>query len=123
MLEVSRSTAPKEFAGLLRAEEGVIKDVIFLPGTESSEIRAVLRLYMMPNMSMAGSVHSHPTPNTNPSGADLALFTRIGDHHIIVGAPYNKRSWKCYDRSGKSRVLDVLDIEFDEDEDDFQCII
>lgn len=117
ILEVSKSSAPREFAGLLRAEDGVVKDVIFLPGTESSQISAVLRLYMMPNVSIAGSVHSHPSSNTNPSKADLAMFARVGDCNIIVGAPYNKRSWKCYDGSGHSRVLDVLDIEFDEDED------
>ena len=117
IIEVSRSSAPNEFAGLMRAEEGVIKDVIFLPGTESSQVSAVLRLYMMPNLSIAGSVHSHPSSNTNPSRADLALFARIGDYHIIVGAPYNMRSWRCYNANGHSRVLDVLDIEFDDDED------
>ena len=101
----------------MRAEDGVIKDVIFLPGTESSQVSAVLRLYMMPNLSIAGSVHSHPSINTNPSRADLALFARIGDYHIIVGAPYNMRSWRCYNANGHSRVLDVLDIEFDDDED------
>jgi proteasome lid subunit RPN8/RPN11 len=95
----------------------VIKDVIFLPGTQSSQIRAVLRLYMMPNMSLTGSVHSHPSSNTTPSGADLALFARTGSYHIIVGAPYTMGSWKCYDALGHSRVLDVLDIQFDEDED------
>ena len=117
ILEVSASCAPKEFAGLLRAENGVIKDVIFLPGTQSSEISAVLRLYMMPNLSLAGSVHSHPSSNTNPSGADLALFARTGNYHIIVGAPYTNRSWRCYDAEGHLRVLDVLDILFDEDEE------
>jgi proteasome lid subunit RPN8/RPN11 len=117
ILEVSRSSAPREFAGLLHSDQGVIKDVIFLPGTQSSEIRAVLRLYMMPNMSLTGSVHSHPSSNTTPSRADLALFARTGSYHIIVGAPYTMHSWKCYDALGRSRVLDVLDISFDDDED------
>lgn len=117
ILEVSRSSAPREFAGLLRAEKGVIKDVIFLPGTESSQINAVLRLYMMPNVSVAGSVHSHPSPNVRPSKADLALFARVGSYHLIVGAPYNMRSWICYDASGHPRDLKVLDIEFDDDMD------
>jgi proteasome lid subunit RPN8/RPN11 len=117
VIEVSKSSAPREFAGLLRAEAGVIKDVIFLPGTQSSQVSAVLQLYMLPNLSIAGSVHSHPTSNTRPSRADLALFARIGDYHIIIGAPYTLHSWQCYDASGHVRVLDVLDVEFDEDED------
>ena len=116
IIEVSKSSAPREFAGLLRAEEGVIKDVIFLPGTESNQVSAVLRLYMMPNVKMAGSVHSHPSSNTNPSKADIALFARVGGFNIIVGAPYNERSWRCYDSNGYSRVLKVLDIEFEEDD-------
>ena len=122
ILEVSKSSAPREFAGLLRAEDGVIKDVIFLPGTESTQISAVLRLYMMPNVSIAGSVHSHPTSNTNPSRADLALFARIGGYNIIAGAPYGMRSWRCYDSNGQSRVLKVLDVEFDDDESEFELL-
>jgi proteasome lid subunit RPN8/RPN11 len=117
ILEVSKSSAPREFAGLLRAEDGVIKDVIFLPGTESSQVSATIRLFMMPNISIAGSVHSHPTSNTNPSRADLALFARVGGHNIIAGAPYDMRSWRCYDLNGHSIVLNVLDIEFDDDDD------
>lgn len=100
----------------MRAEDGVIKDVIFLPGTESSRISATLRLFMMPNISIAGSVHSHPTSNTNPSGADLALFARVGGYNIIAGAPYDIHSWQCYDSNGRSIVLNVLDIEFDDDD-------
>ncbi|MCL7475679.1 MAG: Mov34/MPN/PAD-1 family protein [Methanosarcinales archaeon] len=118
ILEVSKSSAPREFAGLLRAEDGVIKDVIFLPGTESSQISATIRLFMMPNISIAGSVHSHPTSNTNPSRADLALFARVGGHNIIAGAPYDSRSWRCYDSNGRSIPLNVLDIEFDDDDAD-----
>ena len=114
ILEVSKSTAPNEFAGLLRADGGVITEVIVLPGTESSEVSAVMHLYMLPTISIAGSVHSHPTPNANPSGADLSLFLRTGNCHIIAGFPYNEKSWRCYDASGQKRVLPVLDIDFGE---------
>ncbi len=114
ILEVSKSTAPNEFAGLLRADGGVITEVIVLPGTESSEVSAVMHLYMLPTISIAGSVHSHPTPNVSPSGADLSLFLRTGNCHIIAGFPYNEKSWRCYDASGQKRVLPVLDIDFGE---------
>ncbi|MCK4812073.1 MAG: Mov34/MPN/PAD-1 family protein, partial [Methanosarcinales archaeon] len=115
ILEVSRSTAPNEFAGLLRADDRVITEVIVLPGTESSEVSAVMRLYMLPTISIAGSVHSHPTPNVSPSGADLSLFLRTGNCHIIAGFPYNEKSWRCYDASGQKRVLPVLDIDFEDE--------
>jgi proteasome lid subunit RPN8/RPN11 len=117
ILEASKSMAPEEFAGLLQEQDGIITEVLILPGTESSDTSAVLRLYMMPNIKAAGSVHSHPGPNRRPSEADLHLFSRTGNCHIIVGRPYEKQSWTCYDREGKVRDLPVLDVEFENEEE------
>ncbi|MBN1134138.1 MAG: Mov34/MPN/PAD-1 family protein [Methanosarcinaceae archaeon] len=117
ILKVSESSAPQEFAGLLRAEKGIIKDVVILPGTESSDRNAVIKLFMMPNISSVGSVHSHPVPNLKPSKADLRLFRKTGTHHIIVGAPYDENSWQCYDSDGQVQVLPVLEIELNENEE------
>lgn len=117
ILEASRSMAPEEFAGLLQEKDGIITEVLILPGTESSDSNAVLRLYMMPNVKAAGSVHSHPGPNRRPSKADLHLFSKTGNCHIIAGHPYDRESWTCYDREGNIRELPVLDVEFEEDEE------
>jgi proteasome lid subunit RPN8/RPN11 len=116
ILEVCKSSYPKEFAGLLRAENGVITDVLVLPGTQSSEVSAVMRLFMMPiGMGSVGSVHSHPSPNIRPSNADLTMFGRSGNYNIIVGYPYTKQSWACYDATGKETTLPVLDIDIKDD--------
>ena len=112
ILEVSKSTAPNEFAGLLRAEDGIITEVIVLPGTESSDVSAVMHIYMLPMISVAGSVHSHPTSNIRPSKQDLSLFARTGNCHIIVGFPYDEHSWGCYDAYGERRKLPVLNVDF-----------
>jgi proteasome lid subunit RPN8/RPN11 len=117
ILEASKSMAPEEFAGLLQEKDGVITEVLILPGTESSDTNAVLRLYMMPNIKAVGSVHSHPGPNRSPSEADLRLFSKTGNCHIIAGRPYDRQSWTCYDREGKVRELEVLDVEFEEYEE------
>ena len=117
ILEASKSMAPEEFAGLLQKKDGIITEVLLLPGTESSDTSAVLRLYMMPNIKAAGSVHSHPGPNRKPSQADLHLFSKTGNCHIIVGRPYDKQSWTCYDREGNIRELQVLDVEFEDSEE------
>lgn len=117
ILEASKSMAPLEFAGLLQEKDGIITEVLILPGTESSDTNAILRLYMMPNIKAVGSVHSHPGPNRSPSQADLRLFSKTGNHHIIVGRPYNKQSWTCYDREGKVIELPVLDVEFEDYEE------
>jgi len=107
ILEVSKSTVPREFAGLLRAEKETIIEVLILPGTTSTEVSAVLHLYMLPNMRITGTVHSHPTPNIKPSQADLQLFVRTGNCHIIVGAPYTTNSWACYNKNGTKHELKI----------------
>ncbi|MFZ1315864.1 Mov34/MPN/PAD-1 family protein [Methanothrix sp.] len=115
ILEASRSTAPLEFAGLLQVDDDIITEVLILPGTESSRMNALVRLYMLPNMQVAGSVHSHPSGVLRPSEPDILFFSRTGDYHIIVGPPFDERSWACYNAAGERRDLPVLDVQFDDD--------
>ncbi len=115
ILEASRSTAPLEFAGLLQVDDDIITEVLILPGTESSRMNALVRLYMLPNMQVAGSVHSHPSGVLRPSEPDILFFSRTGDYHIIVGPPFDERSWVCYNAAGERRDLPVLDVQFDDD--------
>ena len=121
ILEASRSTSPSEFAGLLQASDDIITEVLILPGTESSRMSALVRLYMLPNMQVAGSVHSHPSGQLRPSEPDILFFSRTGDYHIIVGPPFDEHSWVCYNAGGERRDLPILDVQFDDDgfEDDF----
>lgn len=120
ILEVSRSSAPNEFAGILTAQGDIITEVVIVPGTESSDESAVMQLFMLPNIHIVGTVHSHPSGNNEPSGVDLELFEKKGLYHIIVGAPYNMSSWACYDTKGARIKLDVIDYDFEEDEENWQ---
>jgi proteasome lid subunit RPN8/RPN11 len=114
ILEVSASSHPKEFAGMLYETNGIITDVD-VPITQSSNVSAVMNLFMLPvSTHIVGSVHSHPSGALQPSDADINLFMQKGTHHIIVGYPYDVTNWVCYDRFGEKRKLDVLDIEIDE---------
>lgn len=115
ILEASRSTAPEEFAGLLQADDKIITEVLILPGTESSRMSALVRLYMLPNMQVAGSVHSHPSGVLRPSEPDILFFSRTGDYHIIVGPPFDEQSWVCFNAAGERRDLPILDVEFEDD--------
>ncbi len=120
ILEASKSSMPAEFAGLLQADGGIITEVLILPGTESSRMSALIRLYMLPNMKIVGSAHSHPSSNIRPSTEDIRFFSRTGDYHIIAGPPFDGSSWACYDSSGQIRSLNVVDMEFqDSNFDDF----
>ena len=59
IIKTSKSMAPEEFAGLLQEKDGIITEVLILPGTESSEQNAVLKLFMMLNVKAAGSIYSN----------------------------------------------------------------
>ncbi len=113
IINVSKSSYPKEFAGMLYAENDVITGVD-IPVTQSSKVSAVMNLFMLPvNPHLVGSVHSHPSGDVNPSTEDIRMFMQNGDYHIIVGYPYDMQSWSCYNRVGDKRHLDVLDIDLD----------
>jgi uncharacterized protein YjbI with pentapeptide repeats len=91
--------------------------VLILPGTESSEQNAVIKLFMMQNVKAVGSIHSHPGPNRKPSQADLHMFSKTGNCHIIVGYPYDIQSWTCFDKEGNVRELQVIDEIFEDFEE------
>jgi proteasome lid subunit RPN8/RPN11 len=108
ILGASRSSHPREFAAILRAKGGVVREVLFLPGTLASKESALLRLHMLPiDPNACGSVHSHPSPSLEPSEGDLRLFAKFGRVHLIVAVPYNKSSWRAYDHRGNQIELKI----------------
>lgn len=111
ILEGAKSIYPNEFGGLLRVdtqEKHVIVELILLPGTVSGGSQALFKLHMLPiDFSIIGTVHSHPSGIPLPSQADLALFDRYGKMHIIVASPFNDRSWKAYDYTGREIAVTI----------------
>jgi len=112
ILEASKSNYPREFGGLLRVDKisrDTISEVVLLPGTVSGDSHAIFKLHMLPiDYSIVGTVHSHPSPFTIPSEADLDLFDRFGKIHIIVANPFNENSWKAYDYMGNELEIDII---------------
>lgn len=109
ILESSRDMHPDEFAAFLRADSGVIYEIVILPGTISGRRSAIYQLYTKPiDFSLVGTVHSHPSGVTLPSDEDLLLFSRTGDVHIIVGYPYGPNDFSAYDRNGKRINVEVV---------------
>ena len=112
ILEVSKESYPKEFAATLIAKKGIIEEINLLPGTLSGNGMAILRTHMqLPDitLSVVGIVHSHPSGNFRPSGADTFFFSKFGNTHIIVGRPYNMSSWGAYDAYGEPIELEIVD--------------
>lgn len=108
--QTARSQHPHEFGGLLRAEKGVITEILMLPGTVSGRTHATFQLHMLPiDFNVRGTVHSHPGSVPRPSEADLDLFRRYGTFHIIVAEPYTMQSWRSYDGRGNPVQVEVVD--------------
>ena len=110
ILEASKSTHPNEFAGLLRSDGHLIAEVLLVPGTTSDEGSARMLLSMMPlDVSVVGSVHSHPVHDMRFSLADIEMFGAKGYYNIIVAYPYTERDWICYNPSGEKVDLPIVE--------------
>ena len=110
-LASAASAYPNEFGGVLRADPpGVISELLLLPGTTAGRRHANFQLYMLPaDLTVVGTVHSHPSGALHPSDADVRLFRNWGRRHIILGAPYVPGSWRAYDSNGEETRLEVLE--------------
>ena len=64
---------------------------------------------MLPvDLTVVGTVHSHPSGALRPSDADLRLFRSWGRRHLILGQPFGPSSWKAYDGNGRETRLEVV---------------
>ncbi|HTZ62320.1 MAG TPA: Mov34/MPN/PAD-1 family protein [Thermoplasmata archaeon] len=110
-LASAHSAYPNEFGGVLRAEPpGVISELLLLPGTTAGRRHANFQLWMLhADLSVAGTVHSHPSGALHPSDADLRLFRSWGRRHLILGAPFGPGAWRAYDGNGRETHLDVIE--------------
>jgi proteasome lid subunit RPN8/RPN11 len=109
-LASARSAYPNEFGGVLRAEPpGVIGELMLVPGGTAGRRHANFHLYMLPaDLSVVGTVHSHPSGALHPSDADLRLFRNWGRRHLILGSPFSPGSWRAYDGNGAPISLQVV---------------
>lgn len=113
VIECSKDNHPYEFAAALRAEDGIITEIMPIPGTISGEEHAILPLHMLPpDWSICGVIHSHPIPDVRWSDEDLHLFGKFGHIHIIVAYPYSRNSWEAYNQKGDVVYLDIIDTHF-----------
>ena len=110
VLASGASSYPNEFGGVLRADPpGVIGELLLLPGTTAGRRHANFQFYMLPaDLTIVGTVHSHPSGALHPSDADLRLFRSWGRRHLIVGAPFGPGAWRAYDGNGEETHLRVI---------------
>lgn len=107
--ESARAVYPDEFLCMLSAEDGVITDMVLLPGTVYGDSHSFLNQWMAPlGINTVGTAHSHPGHSNRPSDEDLSLFSNMGGIHIITCVPYDRKSWKAYYSNGSVADLEII---------------
>ena len=121
----AKESYPNEFLAFFDGEimdkKLYLTSLIFIPG-ETGATGAVIHTEMLPpTLKYWCSVHSHPGPSAQPSGADLSTFSKNGVFHMIVCLPYSFETFMAYDKYGDPCDYTIGDYAhlFDEDIDDF----
>ena len=111
ILEGAKQLYPRESFLLLRGKKkkGVIfvSDLVVAPFAVHGDGFASFSPHMLPmDFSIVGTVHSHPSGNTEPSHVDLNHM--MGRILMIVGYPFvDERCVAVYDSNGENLVLQV----------------
>jgi hypothetical protein len=107
--ESARSTYPDEFVCFHRTFDGVVEEMILVPGSIYGDSHSFISDWMTPvDFNKSGSAHSHPGYSNEPSDADLDFFSNIGGLHFITCQPYDRKSWKAYDSRGRTVDLELI---------------
>ncbi|MBR4202355.1 MAG: Mov34/MPN/PAD-1 family protein [Candidatus Methanomethylophilaceae archaeon] len=107
--ESAKSTYPDEFLCVHREIDGIISEMVMLPGTVFGDEHSFINQWMEPiDYSIAGSAHSHPGFSNQPSDADKDFFSNMGGVHFITCQPYDRNSWKAYDSHGEPMDIEVI---------------
>nr|MDO8080101.1 Mov34/MPN/PAD-1 family protein [Candidatus Freyarchaeota archaeon] len=111
VLEACRNVHPREFIGLLRAEEGMITEIILPPASIYGKGLAQFQPHMLPfDFSIVGSIHSHPSGSGRPSAQDLNSMFNFGFVHIIVTFPYSSyQDLHTYDKKGNPIQWEIVE--------------
>ena len=107
--ESARSCYPDEFLCMVRQTDGVVDEMVLLPGTVFGDSHSFLSEWMSPiDYSRAGTAHSHPGYSNEASDEDLSLFANMGGIHFITCQPYDRKSWKAYNSKGEEVELEII---------------
>lgn len=105
----AKSTYPDEFLCMVRAEDGIVTEMVLLPGTVYGDSHSFLNEWMAPiDYSLVGSAHSHPGYSNEASDEDKTYFANTGGVHFITCQPYDRTSWQAYDSHGDKINLEIV---------------
>jgi proteasome lid subunit RPN8/RPN11 len=118
ILLTAQDVYPNEFVGILKAVDGVVREIHIIPGSDFHKFSASYPRHRMTiDLNYVGTIHSHPGPRNNPSGGDLRTFSTFGKIHLIAKQPYqSKEDIACYDRQGNAIEFEVVEEASESDE-------
>ncbi|TFG19979.1 MAG: hypothetical protein EU529_15610 [Promethearchaeota archaeon] len=110
IMALCREQHPREILGLLRVEKGITTEFILPPGALTSDSSGIFFPSRLPlDPSLEGTVHSHPSGNSNPSLGDLNNVFKKKRFHFIIGYPYNSLSCvKCFNKNGNEIPFKII---------------
>lgn len=107
--ESAKSTYPDEFICLHREHDGIIDELVLLPGTIFGDEHSIIFDWMDPiDFNRTGSAHSHPGFSAEASDDDLDVFRHMGGIHFITCQPYDRTSWRAYNSNGEEIKIQML---------------
>ncbi|MHA1338377.1 MAG: hypothetical protein ACTSRZ_00565 [Promethearchaeota archaeon] len=99
MLQWAKDMHPKPVHAFLeRNKKGIISEFLL----SDKGISHVMDFYqgIRPSPRLTGSFHSHPSGSFELSDVELDFFTKYSIN-VVVAAPYNENSIKCFNSIGK----------------------
>ncbi len=110
ILMASRKVYPNEFISMLgKNEKEEVDELVVLPAVYGKNFSSI-RTDLIPfDSKIIGTIHSHPSPNNNPSSADLNVFSVLGKIHLIICWPFNLDNIKSFDETGKEITIEIIE--------------
>ena len=106
LLVISKEAYPNEVAAILL--NNPVDDFVIMPA-EFTTYQVHVKMHLIPIYpTLYGTFHSHPSPNNNPSKADLSFFGKLGKEHLIISYPYDLNSIAVYMNNGEKGDLEIV---------------
>ncbi len=109
--KAAKNLYPNEFFALLGStkKNSIIDEIVMIPSIYGKE-HASFRLDLVPvDFSIKGSVHSHPSGSNFPSRADLRVFPKTGEIHLIISYPFTINNARLFDSKGRELEWQTID--------------
>lgn len=110
VMELARGRHPMETILLLRGKTSktqiTITETILPPHGTGGQGFATFRTGMLPfDLTLIGTLHSHPSGNLSPSVGDLHNF--FGKIMVIIGPPYKPENIMAYKKTGENLAVNL----------------